>query len=100
MPRRARNSLRAVSAAAVVGPITTEPSQETRIVERSRPTASQWRCSASSFCGISATGHGRLLSSAYCATSRRVFFSPAPPIMIGGAGDWIGAGELIASFTR
>ena len=35
-----------------------------------------------------------LHASAYCATSRRVFFSPPPPTMIGTRGRLIDCGEL------
>ena len=39
----------------------------------------------------------RLHASAYRATSRSVFFSPQPPIMIGGCGRVSGCGELSVS---
>lgn len=38
-----------------------------------------------------------LVASAYRATSRRVFFSPEPPIMIGGLGGLSGLGEQMVS---
>jgi F420-dependent oxidoreductase-like protein len=42
-------------------------------------------------------GANRFVWSPYSATRRRVFFSPLPPIMIGGPGCWIGAGRQMVS---
>ena len=39
----------------------------------------------------------RLQASAYCATSRKVFFSPMPPTMMGGRGRLTAGGLFIAS---
>ena len=67
----------------------------------SRPTSSQWRRSTSSLWATSSGPPKMLHASAYCATSRSVFRSPLPPIMIRGRGELTGMraaqrlGELV-----
>ena len=56
--------------------------------------------STSSFRGISSNAEVKFAISAYWAISRSVFFSPWPPIMIGGPPGVIGAGLLMASCIR
>lgn len=87
----------AASACSWVGAMHTVRCTLTVISARSRPSRSQWAASASSLRGISAGSQMRLDSSAYCATSRRVFRSPAPPIITGMR--LIGGGWLTASRT-
>src|SRR6201996_4551988 len=85
----------------------TSPSGSTRpmivfwMASWSRPSASQCARSTSSLWLTSATDEPkRLQASAYFATSRRVFFSPPPPMRIGGRGDCSGWGARDADRLR
>ena len=92
--------MRSSSASSVVGAMTTVHSEVLLMVAESRPTVAQCPSSTSSLRGSSSKGEVKLAISACSAINRRVFFSPWPPIMIGGPPGVIGAGELMASFTE
>ena len=92
--------MRSCSASSIVGAITTVHSDVLLIVPMSRPTSAQWPASTSSLRGSSSKPEVKLAISACSAIRRSVFFSPWPPIMIGGPPGVTGAGELMASFTE
>ena len=62
----------------------------------SRPTAAQCSRSTSYLWWIVSGPPNTLHASAYWATSRRVFRSPPPPIMIGGRGREMDCGEFMS----
>ncbi len=73
---------------------------ERSISSGSLPTAAQCSRSTSYLWWIVCGPPNTLQASAYCATSRRVFRSPPPPIMIGGRGREIDWGELSSRSAR
>ena len=62
--------------------------------------SAQWAARTSSFRGSSSKVEVKFAISAYWAIIRSVFFSPWPPIMIGGPPGVIGAGRLSAWWVR
>ena len=66
----------------------------------SRPRSAQCRRSTSTLCATSSGPPKMLHASAYCATSRNVFRSPLPPIMIRGRGELAGIGLHNVSSRR
>jgi hypothetical protein len=96
-PTTARTAAALRSASCSVGPMTSVASLVFVISAGSRPTDAQCCARTSSLCLIVGMSPKMLEASAYFATSRRVRFSPLPPIMIGGPPGVTGRGTLNAS---
>ena len=95
-PRRA---VTLASASSIVRPTTSVPRRVRQMLAGSRSRRSQWLFSTSIRWRTAEGSPNTLHASPYWATMRSVFFSPLPPIRMGGPPACTGLGTLNASFT-
>ncbi len=100
MPIGARRWSTLATAASIVAPRKSDASAVLLMVAMSRSKSAQCAARTSILRGSSSKPAVKFAISACSAMRRRVFFSPCPPIMIGGPPGVIGAGLLMASSTR